>query len=117
MEINFKTLKKIWTAVITIIAAALFFTIIITDNNTYDSAYELEFNGVIDAITYGNRKQAIVKIKNQEYSLSAFGIRKGEDINVGDSLYKAKKSEKLELHSMSPNGDFIFTKIYRLKSR
>ncbi len=112
---NFKTLKNIWTAAIILLALTIFFTIIFSDNKVYNSLYENEINGVINAIRYGDRKETIVKIKDQEYSLSLFGIRKGEDVNIGDSLYKTQKSTKLELHSKAADGGFIFTEIYLLK--
>ncbi|WP_111710260.1 hypothetical protein [Lutibacter citreus] len=77
--------------------------------------YEKKISGIIESIRYGDKSQAIVKINNSEFSLFLFNIRKGEDLNKGDSLFKGKKSKVLELHSLSSSGKYIFTETYEMK--
>ena len=114
MEINFKILRNIWTVII-LIAIVTIYAMIFSGDTSDDSMYKKEISGVIDDVQYGVRSEAIVKIKGQKLSLSWFGAKKDDGIVVGDSLYKAEKSKKLELHSKTANGGFICTKIYRLK--
>ena len=77
--------------------------------------YEEKISGIIDTIYYGDKSQAIVKIKDKEYSLFVFNIRKGDDLNKGDSLYKDRNSKNLELHSKTINENYICTEIYVMK--
>lgn len=93
----------------------IYYGIISKGEKSYDSFYTNEIIGVIDNIRFGDKKQAIVQIRGKEYSLLLFGLRKGQDLHVGDSLYKAQNSKTLELHSKTANGGFIFTQIYQMK--
>jgi len=108
-------LKNSWTIILIILTVVIYYSIISKGEKSTSSFYENEMSGVIDDIRFGDKKQVIVTIKKKKHSLLMFGIRKGADVNIGDSLYKAPKSKKLELHSKSANGGFIFTEIYQMK--
>lgn len=112
---NSKILKNSWTIILIIFGVFIHYYVISSGKKKSTLFYENELSGVIENIHFGDKKQVIVTIKKKKHSLLMFGIRKGVDINIGDSLYKAPKSRKLELHSKSANGGFIFTEIYQMK--
>jgi hypothetical protein len=110
-----KNIKYIWTAIVILLSIYIINNIRTKGKKSYESFYGNEINGIIDSIYYGDKTQAIIKIKNKEYSLFLFNIRKGDDLNKGDSLYKGKNSKELELHSKTKNGNFINTENFKLR--
>lgn len=112
---NFKSLKNIWTIIIILIVVFSFYTINSNGEKKYKSLYENEINGIVDSIYYGVKSEIIVQIKSKEYNLLIFNIRKGIDINKSDSLYKSENSKKLELHSKSLDGSYIYTENFKMR--
>lgn len=112
---NSKIIKNSWRVVLIVSTILIIYSLNSKGKKSYESFYENEIIGVIDSIYYGDKNQAIVKIKNTEYSLWLFKVRKGEDLKKGDSLYKGRNSKKLELHSKTINGNYICTEIYEMK--
>tara|TARA_Y100000034_G_scaffold136654_1_gene214579 strand:+ start:154167 stop:154517 length:351 start_codon:yes stop_codon:yes gene_type:complete len=110
-----KKLKNIWTILLFLLPVVIIYNIREKGDESKRFYKAMEISGVIDSIYYGDKKEASVKINNKIYSLYYFGIRKGEDIKVGDSLYKAKKEKNLELHSKTKTGEYICTEIYKMK--
>ncbi len=112
---SLKKVKNIWTIILFILPVVIIYYIQNKGEESYKHYYANEISGVIDSIYFGDKQEVNTIIGNKAYSLYFFGVRKGADIKVGDSLFKAKKDKNLELHSKMKSGEYICIEIYDMK--
>ncbi|WP_143592077.1 hypothetical protein [Tenacibaculum holothuriorum] len=109
-----KKVKSVWTVMLIIGGIYIFYNLRKSYKENYETYYKQEIKGKIDSIYYGKQSQIIVRIKSKEYDLTFFNIRKGEDVNKGDSLFKGEKNKVLELHSITSSKKYLFTKEFQM---
>lgn len=68
------------------------------NNASHSEDCQYSYSGIITNQRYNIQRVMAVEVNNSFYSLDGYNIREGDNILIGDSLYKEKCSKKMVVY-------------------